>query len=57
MGKTRKRGKQKQVKIKHKSKRLGSKRLGPKRLGKGPEDKLPFLLREKLMKYYYIIII
>ena len=43
MGKTRKRGKQKQVKIKHKSKRLG-----PKRLGKGPEDKLPYLLREKL---------
>jgi hypothetical protein len=43
MGKTRKRGKQKQVKIKHKSKRLGSKRLG-----KGPEDKLPYLLREKL---------
>jgi len=53
MGKTRKRGKQKQVKIKHKSKRLGPKRLGPKRLGpkrlgKGPEDKLPYLLREKL---------
>jgi hypothetical protein len=43
MGKTRKRGKQKQVIIKHKSKRLG-----PKRLGKGPEDKLPYLLREKL---------
>jgi hypothetical protein len=33
MGKTRKYGKQKQVKIKHKSKRLGSKRLGSKRLG------------------------
>ena len=46
MRKTRKLGKQ--VKRKHKSKRLGSKRLGPKRLGKGLEDKMPFLLKEKL---------
>jgi hypothetical protein len=38
MPKTRKRGKQKQVKIKHKSKRLG----------RGLEEALPFLLREKL---------
>jgi len=41
MRKTRKLGKQ--VKRKHKSKRFG-----PKRLGKGLEDKVPFLLAEKL---------
>jgi len=41
MRKTRKLGKQ--VKRKHKSKRLG-----PKRLGKGIEDKVPFLLKEML---------
>jgi hypothetical protein len=46
MRSTRKLGKQ--VKRKHKSKRLGPKRLGPKRLGKGLEDKVPFLLAEKL---------
>jgi hypothetical protein len=39
----------KQVKRKHKSKRLGTKRLGSKRLGKGLEETaLPFLLKEKL---------
>jgi len=43
MRKTRKLGKQ--VKRKHKSKRLG-----PKRLGKGLEDEVPFLLAEKLNK-------
>ena len=43
MNKSRKLGKQKQVKRKHKSKRLG-----PKRLGRGLEDKVPFLLKEKL---------
>jgi len=43
MRNTRKSGKQKQVKRKHKSKRLG-----PKRLGKGIEDQLPFLLKNKL---------
>jgi hypothetical protein len=44
MRKTRKLGKLKQVKRKHKSKRLG-----PKRLGKGLEETaLPFLLKEKL---------
>jgi hypothetical protein len=54
MRKTRKLGKLKQVKRKHKSKRLGSKRLGskrlgPKRLGRGLEERaLPFLLKEKL---------
>jgi hypothetical protein len=46
MRSTRKLGKQ--VKRKHKSKRLGSKRLEPKRLGKGLEDKVPFLLKEML---------
>ena len=47
MPKTRKLGKQKQVKRKHKSKRLGTKRLGPKRLGRGLEETaLPFLLKE-----------
>jgi hypothetical protein len=44
MRKTRKLGKLKQVKRKHKSKRLG-----PKRLGKGLEETaLPFILKEKL---------
>ncbi len=46
MRSTRKLGKQ--VKRKHKSKRLGPKRLGSKRLGKGLEDKVPFLLKEML---------
>jgi hypothetical protein len=41
MRKTRKLGKQVKRKLK-------SKRLGPKRLGKGLEDKVPFLLKEKL---------
>jgi hypothetical protein len=49
MRSTRKLEKLKQVKRKHKSKRLGPKRLGPKRLGKGLEETaLPFLLKEKL---------
>jgi hypothetical protein len=46
MRSTRKFGKQ--VKRKHKSKRLGPKRIEPKRLGKGLEDKVPFLLKEML---------
>jgi hypothetical protein len=33
---------------KHRKKKHKSKRLGPKRLGRGLEDKLPFLLKEKL---------
>jgi hypothetical protein len=46
MRKTKKLGKQ--VKRKHKSKRLGPKRLGQKKLGKGLEDEVPFLLKEML---------
>jgi hypothetical protein len=46
MRNTRKLGKQ--VKRKHKSKRLWPKRIEPKRLGKGIEDKVPFLLKEML---------